>query len=443
MEYEIGEVWEVEASPAAEVIPPHVENIIVRDKRRLGPMSTPEVFIDRRMPAQQGGTEALYEGLTQTTSSGALYITEATGVPSFSTMFWRPDRPLTLDTEGKRIRYRYPTPDGGCSLTFVGFQEPIETLPAGTLLRVSLAHWWRPRERAEAELRCFLQLSGWYPLSLAAPPAEPARARPALTRESASQPAPSPAPSPSRSSRPLVAARRLLKQTFGFDDFLPLQADIIANVLNGRDSLGIMPTGSGKSLCYQLPALLLDGPTVVVSPLIALMQDQVEALRELGAPAAFLNSTLSYPEYVETTRRVRAGEVKLLYMAPETLLRPETLVLLDRCQPACLAIDEAHCISSWGHDFRPEYRQLLPLRERYPGAVCLALTATATPPRAGRHRRPIGLRGRRHLCGQLRQAESLPGRGAAAGWFPAGAGLSGYAPRAVGHHLLQHPRPGR
>jgi ATP-dependent DNA helicase RecQ len=171
----------------------------------------------------------------------------------------------------------------------------------------------------------------------------------------------------------------LLKTVFGYDSFRPLQSEIIANILSRCDTLAVMPTGSGKSLCYQLPALLFDGLTVVVSPLISLMQDQVDQLRELGAPAAFLNSTLEYGDYVATTRRVREGEVKLLYTSPETLLRPETLVLLDRARVDCLAIDEAHCISQWGHDFRPEYRQLLPVRQRYGAAVCVAFTATATP----------------------------------------------------------------
>ena len=139
-----------------------------------------------------------------------------------------------------------------------------------------------------------------------------------------------------------------------------------------------MPTGGGKSLCYQLPALLLDGLTVVVSPLIALMQDQVSQLHQLGVPAAFLNSTVQLHEYICTTNRVRRGDVRLLYVAPETLLRPETLLLLEQSRLACLAVDEAHCISEWGHDFRPEYRQFQEVRGRFPQAVCLALTATAT-----------------------------------------------------------------
>ncbi len=149
-------------------------------------------------------------------------------------------------------------------------------------------------------------------------------------------------------------------------------------MLKRRDTLAVMPTGGGKSLCYQLPALIFDGLTLVISPLIALMQDQVDQLRELGVPAAFLNSSLDYRSYVQTMERVRQGQVKLLYTSPETLLRPETLVMLDQSRVECLTIDEAHCISQWGHDFRPEYRQLLPVRRRLAQAICLAFTATAT-----------------------------------------------------------------
>ncbi|MCL4264106.1 MAG: DNA helicase RecQ [Anaerolineae bacterium] len=179
--------------------------------------------------------------------------------------------------------------------------------------------------------------------------------------------------------RDLDMAQQLLKTIFGYDEFRPLQADIIENLLNGRDGLAIMPTGSGKSLCYQLPALLFDGLTVVVSPLISLMEDQVSQLREVGVPAAYLNSTLPRPLYNETMDWVRHGRVKLLYAAPETLTRPDVLALLAESRVACLTIDEAHCISQWGHDFRPEYRQLIDIRQRLPQAVCIALTATATP----------------------------------------------------------------
>jgi len=383
LEYEVGEVWEVDAAPAEQVIPPHVENIAVRSKRRLGPMTDPVPFIQQHMPPVTGGASLLYEGLTQAAGSGALYIAERTGIPSCSTTFWRPDQPLQRTDESKRIRYRYPTPDGGRTLTFVGFQEPVEVIPAGTLVRVSLAHWWRPTDDQPGELRCYVQLSGWFlPRSSAVKRSGGSSLKAGQPTETV--PAPTAATGTAAQAKPatpqprLSDALKLLKSVFGYDTFRPLQEEITANILARRDTLAVMPTGSGKSLCYQLPALLFDGLTVVVSPLIALMQDQVAQLLELGVPAAFLNSTLDYDSYLRTADRARSGEVKLLYTSPETLLRPETLVLLDRSQVACLAIDEAHCISQWGHDFRPEYRQLHPVRERYPGAVCAAFTATAT-----------------------------------------------------------------
>ena len=170
----------------------------------------------------------------------------------------------------------------------------------------------------------------------------------------------------------------ILKDTFGYDTFRPLQREVIENVQAGRDTLAVMPTGGGKSLCYQIPALLFNGLTVVVSPLISLMKDQVEQLRAFGVPAIFLNSSLSPQEYLENMEYVKRGEVKLLYLAPETLLTPRILSLLESVHVDLLTIDEAHCISEWGHDFRPEYRQLVEVRKRFPDAVCLALTATAT-----------------------------------------------------------------
>ena len=170
----------------------------------------------------------------------------------------------------------------------------------------------------------------------------------------------------------------ILKETFGYDTFRPLQNEVIENVLARRDTLAVMPTGGGKSLCYQIPSLLFSGLTVVVSPLISLMKDQVEQLRAYGVPSLFINSSLSPQEYQENMEYVRRGEVKLLYVAPETLLTPRILSLLDSIQVDCFTIDEAHCISEWGHDFRPEYRQLVEVRKRFPNAVCLALTATAT-----------------------------------------------------------------
>ena len=170
-----------------------------------------------------------------------------------------------------------------------------------------------------------------------------------------------------------------LKTIFGYDNFRPLQAEIIDNLLAKQDTLVVMPTGGGKSLCYQIPALLLDGLTVVVSPLISLMQDQVAQLQAVGIAAVFLNSSLTYAAQTAISQQVRQGLVKLLYVAPETLLKPNTLQLLDQSNLVCIAIDEAHCISQWGHDFRPEYRQIMAVRERLPQAVTIALTATATP----------------------------------------------------------------
>ena len=171
----------------------------------------------------------------------------------------------------------------------------------------------------------------------------------------------------------------ILKSIFGYDEFKPLQREIIENVLARRDTLVIMPTGGGKSLCYQIPALIFEGLTVVISPLIALMKDQVEQLRELGVPALFLNSSLSLDEYRANVEQVRSGKARLVYVAPETLLTERFMNLINSVRVDCLAIDEAHCISEWGHDFRPEYRQIASVRAKFPQAACLALTATATP----------------------------------------------------------------
>src|SRR5215211_7757426 len=145
----------------------------------------------------------------------------------------------------------------------------------------------------------------------------------------------------------LLSPSRILKNTFGYDTYRPLQGEVIENVLARRDTLAVMPTGGGKSLCYQIPALLFDGLTVVISPLISLMKDQVEQLRAYGVPSLFLNSSLSPHEYQENMEYVRCREVKLLYLAPETLLTPRILLLLSSVNVACLTIDEAHCISEW------------------------------------------------------------------------------------------------
>lgn len=172
----------------------------------------------------------------------------------------------------------------------------------------------------------------------------------------------------------------VLKTVFGYDSFRPLQKDIITNVLKGHDTLAVMPTGGGKSLCYQLPALILEGLTVVVSPLISLMQDQVSSLETAGIHSAFLNSSLSWEEYCRATDEIKSGEVKIVYVSPEGLAtqRIRELLSSDTLKISCITIDEAHCVSQWGHDFRPDYLEIKAIRNLFPKAVMLALTATAT-----------------------------------------------------------------
>jgi ATP-dependent DNA helicase RecQ len=175
----------------------------------------------------------------------------------------------------------------------------------------------------------------------------------------------------------LAASQRMLRATFGFDAFRPGQAEIVAAILGGRDVLAVMPTGSGKSLCYQLPALLRDGLTIVVSPLIALMRNQVTQLGGYGVAAAALNSANDPAENRAILDRLARGDLRLVYIAPERLVKPETLDLLKRVKIAMLAVDEAHCISQWGHDFRPEYAALGAVQAELGGVQTVAFTATA------------------------------------------------------------------
>src|SRR6266576_3974046 len=197
--------------------------------------------------------------------------------------------------------------------------------------------------------------------------------------------------------REVSDALRMLHRVFGYDAFRGSQREIIDHVLGGGDALVLMPTGGGKSLCYQIPALLRDGVGVVVSPLIALMQDQVDAVRALGVRAGFLNSTLGAGARREVESAFLTGELDLLYLAPEALRVGSTLGLLERGKISLFAIDEAHCVAQWGHDFRPDYLTLSLLHERWPDVPRIALTATATTATHAEIAARLNLTGARHF----------------------------------------------
>ena len=179
--------------------------------------------------------------------------------------------------------------------------------------------------------------------------------------------------------RDMSAALTSLRAHFGFDEFREGQREVIAAILEGKDAVVVMPTGSGKSLCYQLPAMMLGGATLVVSPLIALMKDQVDALQARGLPATFINSSIAEREQWSRINGLRRGEFKLVYVAPERFRSGRFLDALRSIKISLFAIDEAHCISTWGHDFRPDYLRLKSVIQSLPDVQTLALTATATP----------------------------------------------------------------
>lgn len=193
-------------------------------------------------------------------------------------------------------------------------------------------------------------------------------------------------------SRLPVDLHSVLRKYWGYDQFRPLQGRIVESLIAGQDCAVIMPTGGGKSLCYQLPAVVSGRTAVVVSPLISLMQDQAAALEQMGIPAAALNSQIAWPEQQNIMRRAAAGDYRLLYVSPERLLREDFIGFLGRVPLAFFAIDEAHCISEWGHEFRPEYRQLRRLRELFPEYPIAAFTASATRPVRHDILRQLGLR---------------------------------------------------
>ncbi|MEV0568096.1 DNA helicase RecQ [Dactylosporangium sp. NPDC050588] len=192
-------------------------------------------------------------------------------------------------------------------------------------------------------------------------------------------------------------AIEVLRRVFGYDTFRGSQQEIIEHVIGGGDALVLMPTGGGKSLCYQIPALVREGTAVVISPLIALMQDQVDALTALGVRAGFVNSTLDFDSRRAVEAAFVGGELDLLYLAPEALASPQTMRLLERGKIGLFAIDEAHCVSQWGHDFRPDYLNLSVLHERWPDVPRIALTATATTATHKEIATRLGLTGARHF----------------------------------------------
>lgn len=367
-EYQIGDVWLIEeyAQPRKRTLP-HGEDIEVLRKQWLRKSDQLRVAVDKTMPPVVGGIGSVFDGFVQTADSGRLYIGRQR-VPTYSTQFWRPDRDLRLAlADAGSFRYLYRAGNTNCFLSYVGVARAKAVLPAGTLVRLSLARWW-PCDVPEKDQKCYLQVSGWFDEESAFALAGDIRA--ATTK-----------PIEVRPQREPVEADlpHLLQTHFGFTDFRAYQREIIESVLARRDTSVIMATGAGKSLCYQLPALAFAGLTVVVSPLISLMQDQVANLQQYGIAAATLNGHTGAEERYRITRQIRAGQLKLLYLSPEKLVSPGMLELLRKSHVELLVVDEAHCVTEWGHDFRQEYFEIRDARAALGFPPILALTATATP----------------------------------------------------------------
>ncbi len=382
--YAIGDVWRInDCYVPNQIVAPHTEDIVVLNAEPLRRSDKLVEGIARLMPPVTGGIEQLFAGALRVADNGLLYVGREQ-VPDHSTLFWRPDRDLTLwDGSDTRVRYIYADDARDLYLAYRGVDDAQDFVPAHTLVCLSLAPWWKAENAPDQAARCYLQLCGWFPestpeLEVVEGPPLSGTQTPVTRADEAPIRVKAPASLPFERTAVSADLPHLLHQHFGFRQFRPHQQPIIESVLARRDTLVIMSTGAGKSLCYQLPALVFQGLTLVISPLISLMQDQVAHLTQFGVAAAALTGQLSEDERYDVIQQARLGLLRLLYLSPEMLVRSNTLTLLRECQVECLVVDEAHCISRWGHDFREEYRQISSVREQLGNVPVLALTATAT-----------------------------------------------------------------
>lgn len=385
-EYEIGDVWLIKnfAFPY-KLCAPHTEDINIIQKSMVKKEDDLLGSIERLMPPVAGGIDGIFDSLVNRAASGRLYIAPK-GVPQYSTMFWRPDGALHLEmSPGGTFRYVFKGEEGNSFFSYVGAEKAAPVLPAGTLIRLSLARWWQSPKEPELGEVCYVQVSGWFD----------EQGTPKEFKEKQVDVVSwlvTPESVPVVAREPVQAnLDKQLQKYFGYQEFRPCQREIVESVLARRDTLVIMATGSGKSLCYQLPATIFSGLTVVISPLISLMQNQVAQLEQFNIPSATLNSQTSNKERFHISQAILNGRLKLLYLSPEKLASPDTIDLLKLGQVECLVVDEAHCISQWGHDFRPEYREIFQARRLLGDPPMLALTATATPEVKGEIVTELGL----------------------------------------------------